>query len=377
MADCGSVLSDQVRLRASATKRALERACDAIPRVSELDPALGDRLVVRLQLLVRDIQDGLSDDNSAEATAELVDRGNDLIGETLAFVSGAAARHFNLDEGITSLALAWLDQLSGAADLEQVGVVIPASTEFTGMLTQVIRLRLPIDGIWGLPVAVHEYGHFVASKLVRREERHGITRTVVPIEELAYQAGAEADFPRLYWHGHELFADALAAATAGPAYVRYCIHHRFEPAAAQEITATHPEPARRIRIQLRALELLATGAQAPYIEDEASKLDDLWHAMAREAGRDPEVRPEPLLDNLEEQLLGCLDDYRLVRIRYTDQVNARVLAEGPLDQAHGPVTVATALNAGWVRRLKDAGDKSRDDIAADCERLIREALNSD
>jgi len=377
MADSGSMLWDHVRLRAIATQRALQRAGDAIPRVSELDSALGDRLVVRLQLLVRDIQDRLSDESSAAATAELISQGNSLIGETLAFVSGAAARHLNLDDGITSLALAWLDQLSHAADLEKVGLVIPASTEFTGMLTQVIRLRLPVDGIWGLPVAVHEYGHFVASKLARREERRGITRTVIPIEELAYNAGTETDFPRLYWHGHELFADALAAATTGPAYVRYCIHHRFEPGAAQEISATHPEPTRRIRVQLRALQRLASGEQAPYIADEVRKLADLWQTMVTEAGRDPEVRPEPLLDGLEEQLLGCLDDYRLVRIRYTDHIRARVLAESPLDQADEPVTVPTALNAGWVRRLKNDGVEARDEVAADCERLIREALERD
>ena len=50
---------------------------------------------------------------------------------------------FRLDRGVTSLADAWLDQLSNVAKLEQVSVVIPSSTEFAGMLTQVIRLRLP------------------------------------------------------------------------------------------------------------------------------------------------------------------------------------------------------------------------------------------
>jgi hypothetical protein len=123
--------------------------------------------------------------------------------------------------------------------------------------------------------------------------------------------------------------------------------------------------------------LLASGGQRPYIVDEVAKLAETWHAMLRETGCETEVRPEPLLDGLEDQLFACLDDYRLVRLRYREHIRARALAESPLDQADGSVTVPVALNAAWIRRLRPDGELSRDDIAAGCERLIERALKHD
>jgi hypothetical protein len=366
--------TDRVDLRATATRDALTRARAAIPRVTELDPELGARLNVRFDLLATDIEQGLGDGRSAQSTAELIRRGEELIGETIAFIGGAAARRLDLDGGITSLALAWLDALSDKGDLPKVGVVIPASTEFTGMLTQVVRLRLPSDGIWGLPVAVHEYGHFVASVLTRREARGDVQTTIAPIEELAHGAASRAEFPRLYWHGHELFADAFAAVTAGPAYTRYCVHHRFDPSEAQSPTATHPEPTRRIRIQLAALRLVATGTQEPYLTAEATGLGAAWEGAVEAAGKDAAVRADPNLDRLEEDLLALLDDGRLAALRYREHVDARRLAESPLAQAERAGSVAEVLNAAWVRRLRTGSTESVDAIATACERLVGRVL---
>jgi hypothetical protein len=366
--------TDQVGLRAAATRETLKRARAAIPRVAELDPELGGRLSVRFDLLATEIEDGLDDDGSRESTTDLIRRGEELIGETLAFVGGAAARRLDLDGGVTSLALAWLDALSGKSDLPKVGVVIPASTEFTGMLTQVIRLRLPSDGIWGLPVAVHEYGHFVASVLARRETQDGMPKTVIPIEAQAHGAGSHADLPRLYWHGHELFADAFAAVTAGPAYTRYCVHHRFDACNAQTFTGTHPEPARRVRIQLEALRLIATGKQRPYITDAVSALAATWEDAVVKAGGDPAVRVDAALDQLEQDLLALLGDGKLKALRYRDHVPARRLAQQALAKAKSAGSVTEALNAAWIRRLKLDPGESADVIAADCERLVKGVL---
>jgi hypothetical protein len=339
--------------------------------VTELDPELGQRLSVRFEVLAAPVEQGLRNGG----TEELIRRGEELVGETIAFVGGAATRQLDLDGGITSLALAWLDALSTKGDLPKVGVVIPASTEFTGMLTQVIRLRLPSDGIWGLPVAVHEYGHFIASVLTRREARGDLQTTIVPIEELAHGTASEADFPRLYWHGHELFADALAAATAGPAYTRYCVHHRFDPSEAQTVTATHPEPARRIHMQLAALCHIASGDREPlYLIDEATKLGAAWDDAVEAAGADPGVRFDAHLDPLEQKVLELLDDDRLTAIRYREHLDARTLAESPLADADHVGSVAQALNAAWGRRLRNGAPESIEDIATECERLVRKVL---
>ncbi len=173
---------EALELRTTAMLQALEHAREAVPAVAELDETLGDRFTPRFIQLAGEVQDGLSNGGDREAALK---KGEDLVAETLAFLGGAAARKFKLDRGVTSLANAWLDQLSEAA-LAKVGVVIPASTEFTGMLTHVVRLRLPSDGVWSLPVAVHEYGHFVASVLTVRDTREAVTASFVPVEELAH-----------------------------------------------------------------------------------------------------------------------------------------------------------------------------------------------
>jgi hypothetical protein len=240
---------DQLALRRDTMLRGLRRARTVIPKVAELDPVLGRRLDVRFGQLATEVEDGFGAAPDAVLAAMLLKKGEDLVAETLAFVGGAAVRHYGLDEGITSLALGWLDKLSTDAGLSKVGVVIPASSEFTGMLTQVVRLKMPSDGIWALPVSVHEYGHFVASILERREDAGGIPRTVVPVERLLHDWGAEHELPRLYWHGHELFADAVATAVTGPAHPDYCLRYRFDPARADESTPTHPAPARRMRLR--------------------------------------------------------------------------------------------------------------------------------
>jgi hypothetical protein len=345
---------DQLALRRDAMLRGLKRARTAIPRVAELDPALGERLDLRFGQLAGEVEDGFAAGPDARSSAALLRQGEDLIAETLAFVGGAAARSYGLDEGITSLALEWLDRLSVAAGLPKIGVVIPATTEFTGMLTQVVRLKLPTDGIWGLPVAVHEFGHFVASVLQRRENGAGIPETVVPVERLLHAAGAETERPRLYWHGHELFADALAAAVTGSAYSEYCLRYRFAAAEAHEATPTHPSPARRLRIQLAVLDSLAAADVNGLLVGEVDALRKRWGDRLAEAGQPSDVPPDELLDPLERELLDLVlgGASQLNSIRYGEHEIAQVLAESQLAGPQKNMSVAHVLNAAWHERRR-------------------------
>ena len=365
--------TEALELRTTAMLQALEQAREAVPAVAELDETLGGRFTPRFNQLAGEVQDGLNNGGDREAALK---KGEDLVAETLAFLGGAAARKFKLDRGVTSLADAWLDQLSETATLAKVGVVIPASTEFTGMLTHVVRLRLPSDGIWSLPVAVHEYGHFVASVLTVRDTREAVTASFVPVEELAHGSATKKELPRLYWHGHELFADALAAAVVGPAYTRYCIHYRFEPADAQTATATHPEPVRRIRIQLAVLEKNAPRDPSPYLRGEADAIRMAWAAALDAAGVAVDPDEDAELDALEARLIAILDEPKLAAIRYVQQLDAEDLANSLLDEEASAASVPIALNAAWARRrkLKNPDAKQLDAIAVACERLVREAL---
>src|SRR3954470_11694876 len=136
--------AEMTTLRIASMRRALRRAEAAVPGVRELDAELGGRLDVRFGQLAEQVETGLARDD-ARTAEDFLRRGEELVAETLAFVAGAAARHYCLDDGTAALAMRWLDRLSTAAGVEKVGVVIPASTEFTGMLTRVVRLRVPSD----------------------------------------------------------------------------------------------------------------------------------------------------------------------------------------------------------------------------------------
>jgi hypothetical protein len=363
--------SDAISLRLAALERTLELAHGAIPVVTELDPALAGRLTDVLAKRTAEVTAGLTDaaqGDSTERTRRLT-AGQNLIEETLAFLGAAAARKIGLDQGITTLAMSWLDQLSAALDLPPVAVVIPATTEVTGMTSSVVRLRIPSDGVWGLPVAVHEYGHFVAAHLTRRQQVENVTRTVMPVEDLLHGAGTkhgtdtEDSRPVLYWHGHELFADAFAAATAGPAYTHYCLRYRFLPT--DKATATHPSSARRVRIQLAVLDALAGADDTGYLSAELTDLRARWTGDLANAEVPPDIPADSDLDRLERDIVSlALGDATLKRIHYGDHLSAYALAEAGLHDDRQPSAVHV-INAAW--RARCLAERRTDDPAeVDC-----------
>jgi hypothetical protein len=199
---------------------------------------------------------------------------------------------------------------------------------------------------------VHEYGHFVASVLARRDDDGGIPRTVIPIERLLHQHGESNELPRIYWHGHELFADALAVAVTGPAHADYCVRYRFDPARSDEITPTHPAPARRMRLQLTVLRALADQDGFELLDEDATRIERGWSERVERAGKPVAPPADPLLDTLEPQLLQVLfDSPELTAIRYGRHDLAGTLAESKLEGPAPETSVAHVLNTAWrVRR---------------------------
>lgn len=349
----------------------LDRAQAAVARVEDLDKQLGERLTARFKLLAVPVKEHFEgvEGRDVSADARFLADGETIVAETLAFLGGASARMLEFDDGIAALAQAWLDRLSGQAQLNRVAVVIPAAAESAGMETQIVRLKVPTHGVWGLPVAVHEYGHFVASELKRRQTEGGVPHQVAPVESLLHAAGAGGEerdgVPALYWQGHELFADAVASAVTGPAYLRYCLRYRFDPSLAHEPEATHPSPAVRVRMQLAVLNELAADDESGYLRTEVDDLAKAWEASVAEAA--PRAsEPDSELDKLAEQVLEVVRQSPTLKlIRYQGHGGARALADQVSFDAdpseHG---VPHVLNAAWVRRdrLERRDDHSAGDV---------------
>jgi hypothetical protein len=249
--------------------------------------------------------------------------------------------------------------------------VIPAPTEFTGMQTQVVRLKMPSDGMWALPVAVHEYGHFVASVLSSRETNGGIPESVVRVERLLHGRSADTELPLLYWHGHELFADGLATLVTGPAHAEYCVRYRFDPAVANHPTPTHPAPARRLRFQLTVLDRLAADDTSGLLAGDAARLRDDWSKLVAAAGQEAEVPADEQLDTLEPDLLKLLlESEQLKSIRYDEHPSAGKLAESRLARLQAGASVAHVMNAAWMERRRIEREQ-RDDADAQEEEVGR------
>ena len=377
----------QTELRAARIREGFRRIREAIPRLSQLDSELGQRLQARVGPL-GDLEERLSgrDGSSADSVRKALAEGEALVGEALAFVTAAAASWLGLGGQTISLAQAWLDRLSRDAGLPPVGLVVPASTEYTGMEDQVIRLLMPDDGIWGLVIAIHEYGHFAGSVLARRESEGGIPHDAKPVEKLLYETAVAEERPKPYWHGHELFADAFAAAVVGPAYTRYCIEYRFDPALAYDESDTHPCLVQRVSVQLQVLEALGRRPEewGGYLAAEAADIRRTWEATlaTQEAGVIP---ANPARDSVRERLVDIvLSDPRIRQIHYRGHTIAAELSEKLPQSCPPSVTPAVIINAAWIARMKladpDPGDDrataALKDLAARTELLIREACTS-
>jgi hypothetical protein len=347
---------DMLALRTDAMLHALDRASAAVAEVQGLDTQLGQRLSGRFDGLAGPVRDHLADAQRDRTEDDrFMKDGETVLAETLAFLGGASARKLGLDDGLAALAQSWLDRLSSDAGLNPVAVVVPALAETAHMEAQIIRLRLPVHGIWGLPVAVHEYGHFVASELKRRDDHGGVPHQVSPVERALYAAGAgdqHADGrPALYFRGHELFADAVAALVAGPAYLRYCLRYRFDPADANTPEPRHPSSASRVQMQLDVLDLLVGKDGGDYLGPDTKALASTWQASVESAAGEPPDQDRSL-DELAAKLLEALEDSpELQQIRYSDHDIAHLLANKTNFNAAGPAhSVAHVLNAAWIRR---------------------------
>jgi hypothetical protein len=367
-------------LRTAAMLDGLGSAQAAITQVQGLDDQLGERFADRFKLLADPVQKhfkGAGRRKTADDARYLAD-GERIIAEALAFLGGATARKLHFDDGVAALAQAWLDRLSREAQLHRVAVVVPAPEESAEMESQIVRLKVPVHGVWGLPVAVHEYGHFVASELKDRGSVGGVPNRVLPVESLLHGAGAGDEeregVPALYWHGHELFADAVASTVTGPAYLRYCLRYRFDPALAHKPEGTHPSPAVRVRMQLAVLDDLANEDEGGYLRPEARRLADAWEtSVAAAAPRAPEPNPE--LDELARKILEIVRGATEVQqIRYANDLSARALADRTsFDADPAEVSVAQVLNAAWVCR--DRIERGGNDVSKRVSKLAESTRN--
>jgi hypothetical protein len=292
-----------------------------------------------------------------------------LFRECLAFLEGALSRWAKIDGGLCEIADAMLDEISHQADIHWGRFTIMAEGEFFADMAEIIRLRFPEVSIWNLPVAGHEFGHFVAQEL-KAPRGNGTFR--FPFQEFLEResmglAKLEADRKRAYLN--EYFADLFAVYALGPAYACTCVLLRFDPGTAYRVSTSHPSAAKRVHWMLQVLRKMdqAEGGLTPPYHGITEHLQDLWQKSLVAAGQPAALDQEDAvqLDGWLDELYAVADS-ELPRVRYGGYLRAQGLSvqlspekyNDPVLQ--GDETLPDALNAAWLCRLQEGrGDNLR------------------
>jgi hypothetical protein len=284
-----------------------------------------------------------------------------LFRECLAIVQGLLVRGASLDNGLCEIGDALLQDLGHGADLHWGRFTILAESESIVELGSIVRLRFPEVSIWSLPVAAHEYGHFVGPRLEVQDpgqpSRHPFQDFLEQIRE---------DDPRYYYYGHEFFADLFATYALGPSFACCCILLRFDPVTASTEYSTHPSAAQRVYWLLSVLR--AMDEQDPFLSFSGiiKDLENWWSATLAASGQSAGSLVSPdassRLDSWRDELFAMVEDHLPPGTRYGGWPQAMRLAadwtpgEDWVPQLAPEDTIADILNAAWLCRTREGGN---------------------
>jgi hypothetical protein len=341
----------------------------ADPRMSRLQPVVANE-VARLRERLETLPDAQG--RPWPALAELERLTQSLASETLAVVGGISMRVAGVASGADELPEALLASVARNMALGYEFITVPSGSEFIDVMSDVIRVRYPGTGVWDLPVALHEFGHFLATHLPRSAE---------PSVSAIIDRGCSAS-PRRGYFADELWADTFAAYVGGPAYA-FSAMTRFDVVgAAEDDLPSHPSAMKRAA----AIRLTLGHSQAAWqrrrraagsLEVPIASAEGLWRDRLRAAGvtTEPDPADRTYAEDLAGQFIGILSrDWP--GIRYDDTQHAAAIRQGldegqpELPQDAGLIDV---LNGGWwARRNAEAELGDADVITEQVSHMCRE-----
>jgi hypothetical protein len=288
--------------------------------------------------------------------------------EVFALVQGVLFNEATLDGRLVEVARHLLAGLSRRSNLEDVVVpTVSPESESLNRTLELVRLRIPSQAVWELPICVHEFGHHVARALgAARSERNDKSPIEVYLKgEAAFEAQFSDSTPEVAQSRlQELFADAYATYAVGPAYPIACITCRIPADRVTRATASHPSWLRRVYLMAATLDAMSetTGLER-YRMAADQRVRPLWRQLASDALPD-EGMCAYLTEMARRIVTDLLGRHAAAELRYAggDQVRAitSLLAQGQgsAELPSGTV-VAHVLNAAWAWRLEHSDDMGR------------------
>lgn len=272
-----------------------------------------------------------------------------LLKEFLAFLEGSLVRAASIDQGLCDIADHMLADLSQRADIGWNRFTLVADAEFFSGLSGIIRLRFSDLTPWHLPIAAHEFGHYVAqtmkdstlASMKEREQRN----------DQRYPAWLD-----------EHFADLFAIYTLGPAFALSCAILRFAYAAAFGSGKNHPSNVQRFWWILESLRMMdkTQNSKISSFASFAADLETTWSNTLSAAGQAGEIEDSDRtrLRQWLIELFGALD-LNYSSIRYKGWLRAQSLAEEfnesfSRNRVPGPLLpsdrIPDVLNGAWLAR---------------------------
>jgi hypothetical protein len=340
----------------TAVERSLVRASDSLDAQEKaVSSALLKRVrgrfgndLLGLRNRCQSLRSGIQGGASAEAGWGQLDKlqadASDLLRECLAFLEGGLVRAAGLDGGVCALADKMFEALNDRTDLAWQRFTLVAAGEFYSTLSGIVRLRFTDTDIWSLPVAVHEFGHFVSA-----------TPRFTEFSELTDRE--KGNDPRYESHLRELFSDLFATYALGPSLVLTCALLRFSPSGAE--SNTHPSNAQRVWWMLETLSNMDKTEGDPTFAPIAGKIRESWTAALKASGQ-LEALPDGEISRLRPWLLDLYDlvNSRIPMVRYGNILRAQEMYQG-LRNGQTPAIraedgIPDVLNAAWLYRLNMA-----------------------
>jgi hypothetical protein len=342
---------EQLESRRAALRAQLTRLGKSVSTLD--DPTPECRVQAALTSEIAALEAKCGGPPSWQANADLARSLRSLAERFLELSAGMSARAEGLDEGWCRVADALLLEVSRMGGPAWVLATVPADADYFSERDHVIRIRWLGEGIWTLPLALHELGHFVGRRLEESaqldDERWEVFR---PLEVRLRETGEE--IPADWHHLHELFADAYATYVGGPAYLGCCVTAGLDPVDDAQDMKTHPTPSRRVALVLDVLTRMnACADNSANLHFDVEPWRTSWLEAVTAVGSPADLMLSGSDQELAEFIWTILRD-RLPASRYRTLKEAKMLSgkllNGDKSPAVGPTRMTDALKAVWSAR---------------------------
>ncbi len=359
-----TLLNDVQRERAALDKRLRSIAAGGHGRIvaAEIISQLRNRLSAhadKLTTTLATVYDGALTPTVRKQYRKIETECRDLFGECLTVLTAEAIRALQLDGGVSEIVERLLVGVSKEVSVPWSHLTALSDAEFFATASQIIRLRYPVSSIWDIPVAVHEFGHFIGPRWPAN----------IVGESTPYQDFVSVTNLGSKSYLGEYFADMFATFIMGPSYVATCLERRFDPIS--EAAATHPSDRERAEWILICLELLLDGirVKAPgsrtveFLESITSLKRAEWKAAVIENGsKEIESKVAANLSiragELWRKLMEWAGTAAFQDLRLTLKLRAAFQTGDGTNSIEG-ATVRDIMNAAWMLRMESGADTAR------------------